>query len=185
VRLRVGSSEYQSALSVRADPRIGFDPAGAAAALALIRGAQRSLSSLTDVSLEVGYLKDQLDAAAKQLPANDKKTAAAIADVKKRLEPLTDGEDDASPHLDSIGEALRALYNDVEGSDAAPTEPQHEVLAACDERLQRATKLWQGMKASSLATLNAALERAGTPPIVIPPVDQIHPSAVSPGVERP
>ena len=58
-------------------------------------------------------------------------------------------------------------------------------MGPCDERLQRATKLWQGMKASSLATLNAALERAGTAPIVIPPVDQIHASPVSPGVERP
>jgi photosystem II stability/assembly factor-like uncharacterized protein len=183
VLLRVDGNEYQAALSVRADPRVGFDPAGNAAALDLIRAARDRLEKLTDASLELDYLKQQLDAAEKQASAKGAKTA--IASVRRKIEPLVEGEDDSAPALEPISEALRALYNDVEGSDAAPTGPQRAVFAAIDERLGRALSLWKDAKESSLATLNSALGSSGASPIVIPPVDQIHPSPVSPGVERP
>ncbi|HYS77979.1 MAG TPA: hypothetical protein VEO94_04020, partial [Candidatus Dormibacteraeota bacterium] len=101
------------------------------------------------------------------------------------LASLTEGEGDSGPRLKSIADALRALHDDLEGSDAAPTEPQRRVQSACDERLDRALALWRGTKGSALATLNTALLGAGLHSIAIPPVEEIHPIEASPGRESP
>lgn len=96
--------------------------------------------------------------------------------------------DDLSP-LRQAGavepEVLCSLHNDLEGSDAAPTESQRQVLSASDERLNRALALCQETRGPALARLNDALEGAGLPPIAIPPVEQIHPGEAIPGRDLP
>jgi hypothetical protein len=98
---------------------------------------------------------------------------------------LTEGEGDSGPRLKSIVDALRALHDDLEGSDAAPTEPQRRVQSACDERLERALALWNEAQGTALAALNAALLGAGQRPITIPPVERIHPHDEGSGKELP
>ena len=145
------------------------------------------MARLADASLEVDYLKDQLAALASRAGAKqDQSTvSSALAALKDRLAPLKEGEGDSGPRLKSIADALRALHDDLEGSDAAPTEPQRRVLSACDERLDRALTLWQAARRSALATLNAALVGAGLKPIAIPPAVQIQPREPDPGKELP
>ena len=183
VLMRVDGRDYEAALSVRADPRVSFDAAGADAALELMRATQRALARLTDATLEVGYLTAQLEATEKSVSAGGAR--AAIASLRKQLEPLTSGEEDTNTRLAGIAEGLTALENDLEGTDAAPTEPQRQLLAACDERLERALTLWQQIEREGLARLNTALERDGLAPISIPPPDQIPRTPASPGKERP
>jgi hypothetical protein len=137
VRLRVDGTEYQAALSVRADPRVGFDPAGSVAALDLLRNARDGLAKLTDASLEVDYLKQQLDATEKQ--ASTKSAKAAIAKVRKKLEPLVKGEGDTGPALEPIAGAARALQR-VEAV-IPRRRNQRAVLPRSTRRLERALTL--------------------------------------------
>ena len=187
VRLLVDGGTYESALSVRADPRVEFDPAAAQAALSLMRATQQSLARLTDAKLEVDYLTAQLDAAQASLAGkgNPARTRKAVAALRKRLEPLTTGEADNTPKLEAIGEVLTALENDLEASDQAPTDPQRQLLAASDTRLERALTLWVEIESTGLAHLNAALGQDGLAPIAIPPADKIPRTQKSPGQERP
>ena len=187
VVLRADGHEYRTKLSVRPDPRATFDSTGAAAALQLARVTESSLARLADASLEVDYLKERLAALATRLGTKQEQVSvsSALAALKDRLAPLTEGEGDSGPRLKSIAETLRALHNDLEGSDAAPTEPQRRVQSVCDERLDQALALWGETKGSGLATLNTALLGAGLNPIAIPPVEQIHPGGASSGRELP
>ena len=183
--LRVDGHEYRAPLPVRPDPRVSFDPTGAAAALDLARAAEGSLARLADARREVDYVKDRLAALATQAGTKQESVSSALAALKDRLAPLTDEEGDSGPRLSSIADALRALHDDLEGSDTAPTEPQRRVQAACDKRLDRALSLWGETKGPTLATLNTALRGAGLDPIVIPPVEQIRLGGTSPGRELP
>ena len=187
VVLRADGHEYRTKLSVRPDPRVSFDSTGAAAALQLARVTESSLARLADASLEVDYLKERLAALATRLGTKQEQVSvsSALAALKDRLAPLTEGEGDSGPRLKSIAETLRALHNDLEGSDAAPTEPQRRVQSVCDERLDQALALWGETKGSGLATLNTAIRGAGLNPIAIPPVEQIHAGGASPGTELP
>ena len=145
------------------------------------------MARLADASLEVDYLKERLAALATRLGTKQEQVSvsSALAALKDRLAPLTEGEGDSGPRLKSIAETLRALHNDLEGSDAAPTEPQRRVQSVCDERLDQALALWGETKGSGLATLNTAIRGAGLNPIAIPPVEQIHAGGASPGTELP
>ena len=185
--LRVDGREYRARLTVRPDPRLSFDLANAAAALELMRAAQGSLARAADASLEVDYLKQRLDAVSAQLTAHADHDAAAsaVAALRDRISPLTEGEGDAGPRLSSIADALRTLHNDLDGSDAAPTESQRQALSACDKRLEHALELWRGATESALVALNTALTGAGLAPIAIPPVEQIHANEASPGKDLP
>jgi len=63
--------------------------------------------------------------------------------------------------------------SDIEGSDRAPTQPQRDVLAATNQRLDLAITRWNGVKQGELAQLDAALKEAGLPAIAVPAADQI------------
>jgi hypothetical protein len=186
VLLRVDGSEYEAPLSVRPDPRIEFDSAAATAALELMRQTQSTLDRLTDATLQVGFLNARLDATEKSLSQGSSAHAgAAITTARQAVGPLVNGENDDSEHLAHIAEVLTALENDLEGSDAAPTEPQRQVLAASERRLERALALWEKIQAEELPRLNAALGLDGLTAIEIPPPSRIPRRPASPGVERP
>ena len=170
---------------MRADPRVSFDPAGAEQALELMHAVQRSLARVADASLEVNLSHRPAGCGREVLAKGDKAPRAAITTLRKRLEALTAGERDDSTRLADIGEVLKALEINLEGSDAAPTEPQQQVLAASDARLERATTLWREIRETDLAKLNATLGRGGLAPIAIPPPDQLPPARSSPGKEMP
>ena len=78
-----------------------------------------------------------------------------------------------SENLGDIGGVLSAIAADLEGSDRAPTQPQRDVVAAADQRLERALKQWDGVRKSELVALNAALEKAGKAKIRVPAPDEV------------
>jgi photosystem II stability/assembly factor-like uncharacterized protein len=186
VVLRVDGREYAAPLSVLADPRVEFDAAAAAAALELMSATQASLARLTDATLQVGFLTAQLDATEKSLTEDGSTHArAALASLREMLDPLVGDERDDGERLAGIAEVLAALETDLEGSDAAPTEPQRQVLAATQDRLGRALALWEKIETVELPRLNAALGLDGHAAIEIPPASRIPRQPASPGVERP
>jgi len=135
----------------------------------------------------VDYLKLRLDALPARLQghADHDAAASAVAALRDRIAPLTEGEGDSGPRLKSIADALRTLHDDLEGSDAAPTEPQRQALTVCDERLEQALGLWRQARGAALAALNNALVGAGAASIAIPPVEQIPANEASPGKDLP
>ena len=117
VALLIGDQEYVKPLRVAADPRVPIDPAALDAALALSREVVKAL--------------ERHEQSARELKEVGKSPEA----VKLKAE------------FDSIGGALVDLQIDLEGSDRAPTQPQREVFKLEAERLERASKAWDDMKA--------------------------------------
>jgi hypothetical protein len=98
---------------------------------------------------------------------------AAIDKFKDAVKPLSSGEGDANENLDAIGELLSSIAADIEGSDRAPTQPQRDVLAATNQRLELALARWERVKHAELAELDAQLKAAGYAQVKVPSPDEI------------
>ena len=92
---------------------------------------------------------------------------------KSAVAPLQSGEGADSENLGDIGGVLSAIAGDLEGSDRAPTQPQREVAASANARLDRALKRWDSVQKGELAALNAALKSVGKAQIRVPAEDQV------------
>ena len=153
------------------DPRVPLDASAVAANLAFGTATEKSLDR--DF---VGY--GQIRAVNEQIEklgdtTNDKSVAAALAKYKSAVAPLQSGEDADSENLGDIGGVLSAIAGDLEGSDRAPTQPQREVAASANARLDRALKRWDSVQKGELAALNAALKSGGKAQIRVPAEDQV------------
>jgi hypothetical protein len=171
VVLTVDGHESRVPLKVAADPRVAMDATALRDAL--------EFSKQIDAALErdyVGYgqlqaVDGQIDKAAEG--KTDKALLAAIAKFKEASKPLLAGEGDASENFTTLGEVLSSLAADIEGSDRTPTRPQRDLLAAANQRLDRAAKVWDQVRAGELAQLNAQFKAAGLADIIVPEADQI------------
>jgi photosystem II stability/assembly factor-like uncharacterized protein len=171
VVLSVDGHESRAPLKVVADPRVALDSAALAAAADFARQI--------DAAMErdyVGYgqltaVDAQIEKLTKTNP--DKPLASAIGKFNAASAPLRDGEAEDSENFGAISEALSGLATDVEGSDRAPTQPQRDVLAAANARLDRAAKRWDRVEAAELVALNAQIKAAVQAQIVVPAPDQI------------
>jgi photosystem II stability/assembly factor-like uncharacterized protein len=172
VVLNVDGSESRSTLKVIADPRVVLDDAALRDALALSREVDAALERSFVAYGEMQAVDAQIAAAERQ-PGAGKTGHAAIDRYKAAAKPLTTGEGDRSSSLTAIGGLLGELANDLEGSDRAPTQPQRELLAACNARLTGALALWDRVKREQLPQIDAELQAAGGAPITIPAADQI------------
>ncbi len=130
VALVVGDREYVQPLRVEADPRVPVDGAALDAALALSR---KVVAALELQRVAFGELEEMR----KQFGAVKKKTGrAAIA--------AFEAEDAAA--LGAVGGILLDLQIDLEGTDRAPTQPQHEVFELEAARLERVLAHWETVK---------------------------------------
>ncbi|HEX6834271.1 MAG TPA: hypothetical protein VF132_12115, partial [Rudaea sp.] len=183
--LDVDGRESRSTLKVIADPRTPLD-AGTLTATA--RFGEEVIDALHRDYVGYGELHGvdgSLAKIDKGTIEHDKALAAAIAAFRKASEPLRSGDGDASESFDGIGEVLAGLMTDIEGSDARPTGPQRAVLAASNERLDRAAARWEKVKQHEFADLNARLKTAGIAEIAIPKPDQIRIDETPQSRERP
>jgi photosystem II stability/assembly factor-like uncharacterized protein len=172
VVLNVDGSESRSTLKVIADPRVALDDAALRDTLALSREVDAALERSFVAFGEMQAVDAQI-AAAERLPGAGKAGHAAIDSYKAAAKPLSKGEGERSTSLGAIGGLLGDLATDLEGSDRAPTQPQRELLAACNERLTSALALWDRVKREQLPQVDAELKAAGSAPITIPSADQI------------
>ena len=170
--LNVDGSESRSTLKVVADPRVALDDTALRDTLALSREVDAALAR-SFVAYGEKQAVDAQIAAAERLPGAGKAGHAAIDRYKAAAKPLSSGEGERSTSLGAIGGLLGELTTDLEGSDRAPTQPQRELLAACNERLASALALWDRVKREQLPQVEAELKAAGSAPIAIPVADQI------------
>jgi photosystem II stability/assembly factor-like uncharacterized protein len=181
--LRVDGHDYRAPFTVQADPRVAVDSNALQAASALLEQTAATLDRHFVVSGEVQAVRKQVDAIRKRVP-DDAKTplSKALTDFDAALAPLAKGEGEDSMNLGAIGDALNTLEADLEGSDRAPSQPQHEVYATYSVRLDRALAAWAAIRSRELCVLNASLDAAGMEPIKIPTRAEI--PAVDSGVSR-
>jgi hypothetical protein len=171
VDLVVDGARHSAPLKIVADPRVPLDAKALDAALAFGKDVEKSLDrdfvaygQVHDVGAQVEKLGDT---------ATDKSVAAALAKYRDAIAPLQSDEGADSENLGDIGGVISAIAGDLEGSDRAPTQPQRDVVAAADARLDRALKRWDGVQKNELTSLNAALKSAGKAEIRVPAADQV------------
>ncbi len=63
-----------------------------------------------------------------------------------------------------VNAVLTSLATDLESADAAPTQPQREVLAAYRDALGRFESRWKRLADGALAALQRRLTRLGVKP---------------------
>jgi len=166
VSLSVGGKSVATRdLQVVADPRRPFDMTAANAALAVSQELQPALERDYVTLLAVRALRKQTEALRKEF-ADAKKTdlTAALDALDAATKPLVEGDGDTTPNLSAIGDAIGSIEVDIEGSDAAPTQPQRGAFEVSKERLGRAEKIWASIKTKELVDLNAALKKTGRKP---------------------
>ncbi len=187
VVLNVDGTESHTTLKVVADPRIALD-AGALRDAAAFSGEIATALDHNYVAYgEMQSADAQIAAAEKQAKsdANGKTLHTAIDQFKAATKPLRSGDSETATNVGAIGELLAGLATDIEGSDRTPTQAQREVLAACNERMNRAAAAWDRVKHAELAQVDVAMKAAGFAPIAIPPADQIKLTSTPESVERP
>jgi len=174
VVLRVDGREQSVPLAVAMDPRVPADAKALSEALAVSREAQALLDRHYAGAAEYEFVADRTEELRGAQGANAKILAALDAfDARMKLLHGDAGDRPGNTNLANIGEILRKIETDVEFTDRAPTEPQRRALAETGQRLERALALWQEIRATDLARLNARLNAAGAASIVIPPLDAI------------
>lgn len=182
VTLRVDGHESSAPLSVTADPRVAVDPAALAAVASVSKEAQSALARHYAAAAELDFVRGRL----REIRGSraGRGVVRALDTFEARLAPLVSGEGDRPDNLNlgAIGEALQSLATDLEASDRAPTGPQRRALAEVQARLERGLASWAESRSRGLATVNAALGRAGLEAIRIPPVETIRPGG--PGASR-
>ncbi len=175
VVLNADGHESTSSLKIVADPRVALDAASVREAVAFSNEVNAALERDFIAYGQLQSVDTQISAAEKQLAASSDKQAAlaAISAFKTASAPLRSGKGDASEDLGAIGDVLSSIATDVEDSDRAPGQPQHDLLAASNERLGRATERWTRVRDKELAAADAALKAAGIAAITVPAPDQI------------
>ena len=171
VVLDVDGRQSRAPLKVVPDPRIALDDGAVRAALAFSAEVAKTLDRDYVAYGELDAVDTQIARIEKGKPA--KPVLTAIEKFEAAAKPLKSGEGDSSENLDAIGEIASSMMSDIEGSDRAPTQPQRDVLAATNQRLDRAVTRWTAVKQGELAQLNAALNAAGTSAIDVPAADKI------------
>jgi hypothetical protein len=171
VALTIDGKTQAAPLRVVADPRVPLDASALNAALVFAgevgKSLERDYVAYGQIK-DVGEQLDKLGDGAGGKPVQD-----AIGKYRSAVGSLQSGAGADSENLGDIGGVLSAIAADLEGSDRAPTQPQRDVVAAADQRLERALKQWDGVRKSELVALNAALEKAGKAKIRVPAPDEV------------
>jgi hypothetical protein len=135
VRLTVDGQSQTAPLEVVMDPRVKTP-------LADLQAQQAFAGELRGVLADAVNLHEQAAAVEKKLTAGkdgaSKDGASKGAKATAALEKWKTAYD-----VDDIAGTLTAIATDVESADAAPTQPQRDVLAMYRARLQQARQAWQ------------------------------------------
>jgi photosystem II stability/assembly factor-like uncharacterized protein len=155
VRLTAGGKTVKQPLTVSPDARVEVATGDLQALASLQAEVAAALSASADLAEAKRSAEDHLKAA-----FNDPKGRLAQSEVRQLLRDLgrlvTPEEEDP----DKVNEVLTSLATDLEGVDAAPTDPQREVLRQYREGLSRFEGRWKKL-APSLGRLRERLSGLG------------------------
>jgi hypothetical protein len=178
IALTANGKRYTVPLTVSEDPRVRVSLADLQASLAL---SQKIAPALAEAALgyrEQRALKELLD---ERFP----KAANIREETRKLLEPLRAESAEDRPTFESVSESLAGIERALEAADAAPTPAQQQFVDDTLAKLAAVQREWQQAKSGSLATVNAALARAGERPLVIPDKDKLRAEEPEEGQDLP
>jgi uncharacterized protein YoxC len=166
VALTVSGGRYITSLTVAEDPRVKVSLADLQASLALSR---KIAPPLADAAL--GYREQR--ALTKLLEKRYPKTAKLQDETRKLLEPLQAKPAEGNATFESVADMLSGVERALESADAAPTPAQQQFVKDAITKLETLKREWEQVKSGSLASLNAALARAGQKSVLIPDKDKL------------
>ena len=165
VTLTAGGKTFSQPLTVTMDPRVKASPAALQ--------EQFDLSwKLYQLRLKLAPIGKKFDSIAEQLTKLRAK-AAERPDVTQKLEAFAQTlikfgpphpRPGAPPSL-FVLESTRRLFNEIEGSDAAPTAAVKAAVADLDAKIGQVMDGWRQLLESDLPGLNQQLKQAGLPEI--------------------
>ena len=175
--LEVDGVHLTQPLTVVPDPRVSLPAAGYAAQFALARRIEAEKGRLGAASREAAALAKALAERRKTAGAANAKIAAALDALEARVREL---EGAAPPgqwwvppksltSLRAVGVALDGVATAVDGADNTPSPDAVSGFDQARKSLAVALAAWETLKTKDLATLNAALKKAGQPGIEIKP----------------
>ena len=165
VTLTAGGKTFSQPLTVAMDPRVKASAADLQ--------EQFDLSwKLYQLRLKLAPIGKKFDSIAEQLTKLRAK-AAERPDATLKLESFAQTlikfgpphpRPGAPPSL-FVLESTRRLFNEIEGSDAAPTAVVKAAVADLDTKIGQVTDAWRELLESDLPALNQQLKQAGLPEI--------------------
>jgi photosystem II stability/assembly factor-like uncharacterized protein len=174
IRLTVDGQTSSQPLTVAMDPRVEIPAADLTAQHDFYGEVAQALGRSTAAAEQVRQVSQRLQALDAEL-ANRSKVAGtsgiaelqeaahrAAADVGAFTGGRRAGGDES---LSAIAGVLTSLATDLEGGDGAPTQPQRDVLALEQKRLEEALGRWQALASGPLLDLDRRLRTAGLPPV--------------------
>jgi hypothetical protein len=127
---------------------------------------------LADAAIAAGQQKAVLAALAERAKqpavAGNAALAKAVGTTRDAIAALAKGQGESRPSMGTIDETVAGFVTDLESSDQAPNGPLREAVALYAKHLAAAQTAWQQAQGRELAALNAALVKAGQPPVVVP-----------------
>jgi hypothetical protein len=154
VRLTVDGRTLTQPLTVAADPRAAATPEDLRALLDFQREVIAALE-------RAAVLAEAREAAEKRLgeltasPPPSRSARQAAERAKRELDALAAAGADEDPG--ALGGVLASIETDLESADAAPTDPQRQLLAETRDLLTRAEERWQAFAGGALAVVERAV----------------------------
>jgi hypothetical protein len=165
VTLTAGGKTFSQPLTIAMDPRIK-------ASAADLQEQFDLCWKLYQLRLKLAPIAKKFDSMAEQLTKLRAK-AAERPDVTQKLEAFAQTlikfgpphpRPGAPPSL-FVLESTKRLFNEIEGSDAAPTAVVEAAVADLDTKIAQVMDAWRQLLESDLPALNQQLKQAGLPEI--------------------
>jgi hypothetical protein len=151
VRLTAGGKTVLQPLTVEADPRLKARKRDFEDLLAFQREVEKTIAASADLVEEAEAIRQRL-----QKQIEDPKAEIARPDVRKALDALKGLDEPPDERPRRANQQLSSLATDLESADAAPTEPQRQVLDHFRDALKRYEARWSDFKATAAAALGPA-----------------------------
>ncbi len=176
VKLTVGERSYTQPLIVKQDPRVRTAAINLTQLYTMMRGSYFDAAEARTAMDSARRLREQVDRRRATAPEPVKST---LDGFDKRLEALIGAAASAGGRgggrgggpaaaTDSLGGSvsrLVALARDLGAADVQLTAEQTKNVADARAAAQRVSARWKVVSSTELATLNAALTKAGVEPI--------------------
>src|SRR4051812_41442372 len=161
VRMTKGDQVYTTQLNVVLDPRAKYTVEDRKVQFALVNRLGGMLNHMSWAVAAIVAVRDQANAAAAKLPANDplRKQLAALAASEDAIRGkiVATKEGGAITGEERLREFLGGLYGDVNGYDGRPTDSQTARADALSRELDDVVKQFNDATSKQLGPVNKAL----------------------------
>jgi hypothetical protein len=154
VRLTTGGTTVTQPLAVELDPRLKVKRRDLEDLLSFQREVAATLAQSASLVEEAEAIRQRLEKALK-----DPKVETTRPEVRRALDALKGLDEPRDERPRRANQFLSSLATDLESVDAAPTDPQHRVLAHFRERLKRYQTRFDDFKAKALAAADKGQAR--------------------------